>query len=431
MFDFNTTPLAPPGTRIIIHEKPKQRASWDPHGLDAWYIGPALEHYRCINAYIPKTHAERICDTVEFFPHNIPLPTTSDAHYLKAAAEDILAILNNPKPSLSYLHRDDTFNDAIKQTASLLHRALQPPPKVQPDTIPKPKPIQNFTPTLPRVVEQQPHVIHNTTSMYQPWTNFKKLQLSHLIANKIFKPRLYHIYNEETGKQETPDSLLNGKNKDIWNKAVSMELGRLAKGNKYGVAYTETIEFICKDQVPTNRQVTYANMVFDYRPLKMEPYRCRIVAGGDKLIYDDDALSPASSLLETKLLVNSIISDAKDNARFMSADLKDFFLASPMSRPEYMKMALKYIPQDIIERYNLLELAVDGYVYIRINKGMYGLKQAEILAYQQLENFLSPAGYFPIPNTTGMWKHKTRKRSSAYVWMTLASSIIVKTTSTI
>jgi hypothetical protein len=44
-FDFNITPLAPPGTRIIAHEKPDQRASWDPHGVDRYYLGPALDHY--------------------------------------------------------------------------------------------------------------------------------------------------------------------------------------------------------------------------------------------------------------------------------------------------------------------------------------------------------------------------------------------------
>ena len=56
---------------------------------------------------------------------------------------------------------------------------------------------------------------------------------------------------------------------------------------------------------------------------------------------------------QTKLLLNSVISDAKHNARFVSADLKDFFLASPMDRPEYMKMNIKYIPSDIIEKYKL------------------------------------------------------------------------------
>jgi hypothetical protein len=45
-FDFNRIPVAPPGTRIIAHEKPDKRASWDPHGLDGYYLGPALDHYR-------------------------------------------------------------------------------------------------------------------------------------------------------------------------------------------------------------------------------------------------------------------------------------------------------------------------------------------------------------------------------------------------
>ena len=39
-FDFTRTPLAPPGTRFIVHEKPTQRRTWAPHGVDGWYIGP-------------------------------------------------------------------------------------------------------------------------------------------------------------------------------------------------------------------------------------------------------------------------------------------------------------------------------------------------------------------------------------------------------
>ena len=31
-FDFNKTPLAPPGTKVVIHLKPDQRASWSYHG---------------------------------------------------------------------------------------------------------------------------------------------------------------------------------------------------------------------------------------------------------------------------------------------------------------------------------------------------------------------------------------------------------------
>eukprot|EP00957_Ditylum_brightwellii_P072973 5545216-Ditylum_brightwellii.AAC.1 len=34
MHDFNAMPLAPPGTKIIIHEKSTVRKTWAPHGID-------------------------------------------------------------------------------------------------------------------------------------------------------------------------------------------------------------------------------------------------------------------------------------------------------------------------------------------------------------------------------------------------------------
>ena len=70
-FDFNKTPLAPPGTKALVHEKPAQRTSWGYNGVEDWYVGPALEHYRCVTCYIPETKRERIADTVKLFPHNI------------------------------------------------------------------------------------------------------------------------------------------------------------------------------------------------------------------------------------------------------------------------------------------------------------------------------------------------------------------------
>ena len=72
------------------------------------------------------------------------------------------------------------------------------------------------------------------------------------------------------------------------------------------------------------------NFIRDYRPLKTEPHRVRLTVGGDKLDCHYDAGSPAASLLEKKLISNSTISDARKGARFLSADLKDHFLASPM-----------------------------------------------------------------------------------------------------
>ena len=107
------------------------------------------------------------------------------------------------------------------------------------------------------------------------------------------------------------------------------------------------------------------------------------MVGGDKLYYHPDAGSPASNLTETKILINSVISDAHKGARFLSMDIKYFYLETPMLRPEYMKVPLKYFSQDIQDKYKLQDLVhSDGHVYTRINKGMHGLKQADVLAYK-------------------------------------------------
>jgi hypothetical protein len=66
-FDFNRMSMAPPGTGIVAHEKTDQRASWDPHEVDSYYLGPELDHYRCYQVHITKTKGTRIVDTVEFF----------------------------------------------------------------------------------------------------------------------------------------------------------------------------------------------------------------------------------------------------------------------------------------------------------------------------------------------------------------------------
>ena len=92
----------------------------------------------------------------------------------------------------------------------------------------------------------------------------------------------------------------------------------------------------------------------------------------------------------------------------MSMDLKDHFLCTPMLNPEYMKINYKYFPQDIVDKYSLDSIVHNGYVYCKIKKGMYGLKQAALLAYNYLVEKLAPHGYRPIPHTIGMWKHDTK-----------------------
>ena len=86
----------------------------------------------------------------------------------------------------------------------------------------------------------------------------------------------------------------------------------------------------------------------------------------------------------------------------MSCDLKHFFLATPM--------AYKYFPEDIRKQYNLDTIIhADGYAYCKINKGIYGLKQAAVLTYDKLSTHLFDASYKPIIGSMGMWTHKVKK----------------------
>jgi hypothetical protein len=44
-FDYNQTPIAPPGIRVVIHEKSTKRGTWAPHGALGFYISSAPDHY--------------------------------------------------------------------------------------------------------------------------------------------------------------------------------------------------------------------------------------------------------------------------------------------------------------------------------------------------------------------------------------------------
>ena len=133
-------------------------------------------------------------------------------------------------------------------------------------------------------------------------------------------------------------------------------MGRLAQGNQHGVKATDTLDFIQQSEVPFRQPITYASFICNHRPLKTEQWIVRLIVGGDKLEYTADSGSPAIKLVETKILVNSVILDAQKVARFMSCNLKDFYLATLMENPEFIKVNLKFFPEEIINKYTLRTL---------------------------------------------------------------------------
>jgi hypothetical protein len=137
-FDCNATPLAPIGIRVLAYESPDKRGTWSPHGLDAWYLGPAHEHYRCYRVWIWETKAERYTDTVAWFPPpHIKMPVASKADLIVGCMNNVVRILTeNFHGTIDPLTDSDVH--ALAQTTSLLlHHAEESPTTPAPASIPR------------------------------------------------------------------------------------------------------------------------------------------------------------------------------------------------------------------------------------------------------------------------------------------------------
>jgi hypothetical protein len=136
--------------------------------------------------------------------------------------------------------------------------------------------------------------------------------------------------------------------------------------------------------------------------------------GGNLVNFPGDCGTPTADLLTIKLLLNSIISTK--NAKFMTLDIKDFCLMTPMKQYEYFRMKLDLFPQDIIDKYDLTnKVDQNGNVHCEVRRGMYGLPQAGIIAQELLKEQLKKAGYTQSKLTPGYWKHEWRPISFTLV----------------
>ncbi len=126
--------------------------------------------------------------------------------------------------------------------------------------------------------------------------------------------------------------------------------------------------------------------------------------GSNLINYPDDCGTPTSNLLTVKLMFNSIISTP--GAKFMTIDIRDFYLMTPMDRFKYFRMKLDLFPQDIIDEYGLRDkVDTDGNVFCKVRRGIYGLPQAGIIAQDLLTKRLHKAGYRQSKVTPGYWRH--------------------------
>ena len=77
---------------------------------------------------------------------------------------------------------------------------------------------------------------------------------------------------------------------------------------------------------------------------------------------------------------------------------------------------MSFIPQEIIDEYNLLDYEHNGWIYFEIVGGWYGLLQSGRQANGLFRKRLNKEGYLEASTTSGLWCHK---------WQTIKFILIV------
>ena len=128
-------------------------------------------------------------------------------------------------------------------------------------------------------------------------------------------------------------------------KSFANKLGCLAQGIR-DIPGIDTINFIPFADVPDGETVTYGRIICTYRPQKDEKERTRLTVGGNLIVCLYDVSSPTAALTTAKLLFNSVISTP--GVQFLTFDLKNVYLKTPLPTARYMKMKLDILLDKII-----------------------------------------------------------------------------------
>jgi len=427
MFDFHAHPFAPIGMRVAVHLKPNVRSSWEHHAARAYYLGPALKHYKCHRVFVTTTSSERITDTLDWFPHD---STISDppthllplAQQLTQLSEQIQQQLTLPAFSNSDIVELPTSIATLStRLASLLHATTKASTKpASSDTLPhnqrvlEPNVADNQRVQDPSASEPNNQRVQETTKPPPSPTlspppgltrrndhyNLRHIQPVHYSASLSIDP-------EAVPQPASYAEAMSGPYREQFEKAHSEEFIRL-------IETWQAMKFVPASTKPHNTKATYYSPQVKIKMTNGElQFRVRGTVGGDRVEYEGYRSSFTASLSTVKLHLNATVSEGAD---YMTADIKDYYLGSPMpDGPVFMWIPLRLIPQDIQQKYNLEEIAVDGKVLVQVDKGMYGLPHAGKLAQDRLIPHLAKHGYHQCPNTRCLFKHENRPISFTLV----------------
>eukprot|EP00804_Cyclotella_cryptica_P028791 CCRYP_020137-RA/>CCRYP_020137-RA protein AED:0.28 eAED:0.33 QI:0/0/0/1/0.5/0.33/3/0/575 len=384
-FNFDATPLGPAGCRILIHSKATTRRSWDYRSHEGFYVGPALHHYRCYRVLNKESRSVAITDAIKFRHHYLPTPDLTAEDKIIAALQQLQLATKSPAAQLHAIYK---LRDIFRHYATTATNPDTTPPRgatrsAHPRHHTAPDPNNRLADST------RTHPAWRPTTIDQPIAARTRARLRAIDPSRnSFAALADTTDNESVGTampvldQDTGQLLehkqlrRHPKHKATWDTSYSNELGRLCQGighhpvhkHKKRIDGTDTFKPIQYRDIPNQRKgdVTYTRVVCEIRPQKADPYRTRITLGGDRIRYPGDCGTKAGSLETVKLLLNSVLSTP--TARFASFDISNFYLGTPLDRPEYARIKLSDIPDDFVQEYSLHDFAHNGYVYSKSPK---------------------------------------------------------------
>jgi hypothetical protein len=129
------------------------------------------------------------------------------------------------------------------------------------------------------------------------------------------------VIHPDTGDTVKYPKLLQSSEGQLLEESCSEEMGQLTNGYKQE-AGTKTMHCIHVSDIPAGLTATYLCIITANRPTKAQTRSICFTVGSNRVNYPGDTSTKMSGLTTAKLLFNSEISTP--NARFMTADIKDF-----------------------------------------------------------------------------------------------------------
>ena len=158
------------------------RRSWETHAKDGWYVGPALDQYRCFRFWIPSTQGFCISQTAKFFHLTVECPMKSSRMKHYEQQKNLVEALNkNDSLSVTLTTSQIIY---LKTLVKIFHQATQSPrvEKITPPRVKNMPPLRVDIPTPPRITE--------STGATSP-LHITNLQLTHSMITRANNPIIY------------------------------------------------------------------------------------------------------------------------------------------------------------------------------------------------------------------------------------------------